>query len=187
MTGRQTADLPEGFHYRPHFLSLEEERAILDRMDTLPFGAVEMHGIVAKRRVLHFGWRYGYQSWAITPGETIPDWLLPLRERAAALMEVTAETIEEILLSQYPPGAGIGWHRDAPMFGSKVVGLSLLGPCRLRFQRQRQAVREVSECQLEPRSAYLLSGEARLIWQHAIPPTKVLRYSITFRTLKKPR
>jgi alkylated DNA repair protein (DNA oxidative demethylase) len=129
-------------------------------------------------------WRYGYEPWAITPGEPIPDWLLPLRERAATLKQDKAEAIREILLSQYPPGAGIGWHRDAPMFGSKVGGLSLLGPCRLRFQRQRQAARDVSECQLEPRSAYLLSGEARLMWQHAIPHTKVLRYSISFRSLK---
>ena len=185
MTGRQSARLPEGFHYLPDFLSIGEERAILERLDALTFGAVEMHGIVAKRKVLHFGWRYGYESWNITPGETIPDWLLPLRERAAGLMEETAEKIEEILLSQYPPGAGIGWHRDAPMFGSKVVGVSLLGPCRLRFQRKRGVTRDVSESQLDPRSAYLLSGQARLMWQHSIPPTKVLRYSITFRTLKQ--
>lgn len=187
MIQRRSAYLPEGYYYLPDFISVEEERDLLDRMDTLTFRAVEMRGMVAKRKVLHFGWSYGYESWKIIPGVPIPDWLLPLRDRASVLMEESAERIEEVLISHYPPEAGIGWHRDAPMFGSKVVGLSLLGPCRLRFQRKRGAVRDLSECQLDPRSAYLLSGQARVMWQHSIPPTKVLRYSITFRTLKNTR
>lgn len=180
-----SAGLPEGFEYLPDFLSVAEERAMLYRLDKSKFGIVEMRGMVAKRKVLHFGWMYGYESWRLTRGEPIADWLLPLRERAAAFMQASAENIQEVLISQYAPGAGIGWHRDAPMFGPKVVGISLLGNCRLRFQRKRGNVRDLFECLLEPRSAYLLSGEARLMWQHSIPETKALRYSITFRTLNK--
>jgi DNA oxidative demethylase len=185
MIKNQSTGLPEGFLYLPDFLSVGEERALLDRIDGLTFRTVEMHGMVAKRKVLHFGWLYGYESWKITRGEPIADWLLPLRERAAILMEESAESIEEVLISQYAPGAGIGWHRDAPMFGPKVVGISLLGACRLRFQRKRGEVRDQSERLLDPRSAYLLTGQARAIWQHSIPDTKALRYSITFRTLKR--
>src|SRR5919107_3497785 len=102
--------LPEGFHYLPDFLSVGEERALLERIDGLTFRTVEMGGRVAKRKVLHFGWLYGYESWKITRGEPIADWLLPLRELAAILMEESAESIEEVLISQYPPGAGIGCH-----------------------------------------------------------------------------
>lgn len=54
-------------------------------------------------------------------------------------------------------------------------------------RRQRGTGRETAEWLLEPRSAYVLSGEARSSWQHAIPPTKALRYSITFRTVNKTR
>lgn len=142
-----------------------------------------MYGIAAKRRVKHFGWDYGYDSWRISRTEPIPDWLMILRGRAAGLMQASADTLEAVLISRYEPGAGIGWHRDAPMFGPMVVGISLFGACRMRFQRNVRTGRETAEQILEPRSAYLLSGAARCSWQHAIPPTKALRYSITFRTL----
>jgi alkylated DNA repair dioxygenase AlkB len=96
------------------------------------------------------------------------------------------EELVEALVSRYPPGATIGWHRDAPMFGPKIVGVSLLSACRMRFQRLLKGVRYVHELELAPRSAYLLGGASRAAWQHSIPPTKSLRYSITFRTLKDP-
>ena len=76
-----------------------------------------------------------------------------------------------------------GWHRDAPAFGT-VVGVSLAGSSRLRFQRGKGDDRRVWELLLEPRSGYVLAGKARTAWQHSIPPTKELRYSITFRTLR---
>jgi alkylated DNA repair dioxygenase AlkB len=180
------ATLPEGFRYVGEFISIQEEQELLRRMEALAFDEVKMRNRVAKRKTLHFGWRYGYESWTITPGNPVPDWIVTLRERVSALMEEPAERIEEVLLSQYPPGAGIGWHRDAPMFGPKVVGVSLGGVCRFRFQRGRGEMRETSEHRLERRSAYLITGQARTLWQHSIPPTKALRYSITFRTVRRP-
>ncbi|MDP9022354.1 MAG: alpha-ketoglutarate-dependent dioxygenase AlkB, partial [Actinomycetota bacterium] len=45
--------------------------------------------------------------------------------------------------------------------------------------------RSVFDLELPPRSAYLLSGPARSAWQHSIPPVKDLRYSITFRTVRR--
>jgi alkylated DNA repair protein (DNA oxidative demethylase) len=109
---------------------------------------------------------------------------MPLRLRAGALMGVSAEAVEEVLVTRYEMGAGIGWHRDAPMFGPMVVGVSLAGICRMRFQRKVAGERETAEAILAPRSAYLLAEEARFLWQHSIPPAKELRYSITFRTVK---
>jgi alkylated DNA repair dioxygenase AlkB len=90
-----------------------------------------------------------------------------------------------VLVTEYTPGAGIGWHRDAPSFGV-VVGVSLLGPCRFRFARGAGGARETRAVILEPRSAYVLSGPARWQWQHSIPPGKTARYSITFRTMRAP-
>ena len=86
----------------------------------------------------------------------------------------------------YPAGAGIGWHRDAPQFGL-VVGVSLLGACRMRFQRGTGSARQTRALELAPRSAYVLDGAVRWQWQHSIPPTKSPRYSVTFRTLRERR
>lgn len=142
-----------------------------------------MHGVASKRRVAHFGWLYGYESWRINPGPQIPDWMLPVRERLGHVVEVAPDDLAEALVTEYPPEAGIGWHRDAPAFGI-VAAVSLAGRCRMRFQRGKGSGREVEEIELPPRSMYTLTGESRTAWQHSIPPTKELRYSITFRTLR---
>jgi alkylated DNA repair protein (DNA oxidative demethylase) len=68
------------------------------------------------------------------------------------------------------------------MFGPKVIGVSLLSPCEMRFQRRGADLRRTYRLQLEARSAYALTGTARWSWQHSIPSTPALRYSVTFRT-----
>jgi DNA oxidative demethylase len=150
----------------------------------MEFSAVEMRGQVARRRVAHFGWRYGYSSWQIEPGEPFPEFLTPLRTRTAELAGVEPGALAEMLVTQYPPGAPIGWHRDAPQFGD-VVGISLLAECRFRFRRGAGRGAPAWEIAIAPRSAYLLRGDARWAWQHSIPPVKTLRYSVTFRTLQR--
>ena len=174
---------PEGFHYHPDFLSVAEERALIDKIMTLEFSEVRMHGVLAKRRVAHFGWIYGYEMWRLTRGPQVPQFLLPWRERAAHLLGLEPPDLSEILVTQYQPGAAIGWHRDAPMFGPQVVGLSLGSACRFRFRRREAGRFQSTTLALEPRSAYILSGTARTVWQHSIPTTKDIRYSITFRTV----
>jgi alkylated DNA repair protein (DNA oxidative demethylase) len=144
-----------------------------------------MRGQVARRRVAHFGWRYGYATWRIEPGPPLPDFLGPLRLRAAALAGGKPSDLAEVLVTEYPAGAAIGWHRDAPQFGD-VVGVSLVAPCRLRFRRGAGGGAATCEIALAPRSAYLLRGAARWAWQHSIPAVKALRYSVTFRTLRRP-
>jgi DNA oxidative demethylase len=180
MARTSSGPLPEGFRYVREFLSADEERALLEEMQHAAFREVRMRGQVALRRTAHYGWDYGYESWQITPAAPVPDWLLPLRERAAALIGASPPALEEVLVTEYPPGAGIGWHRDAPMFGPAVIGVSLGAPARLRFRRAGGS----SALLLEPRSAYVLDGPSRKEWRHSIPGSKALRYSITFRTLK---
>ena len=182
---RAPSEEPEGLVYRPDLLSRDEEGELLGRLETLRFDPIVIHGQAARRTARHFGLDYDYESRTPQPGEPIPDWLLPVRALAAELAGHSPEELVEILVQRYPPGSTIGWHRDAPAFGT-VIGVSLGGSSRLRFQRGKGDERRVWELQLEPRSGYVLAGKARSSWQHSIPPTKELRYSITFRTLRKP-
>jgi alkylated DNA repair dioxygenase AlkB len=175
---------PEGLLYVPEFISPKEESALLARFGEVPFGEVRMRGQVARRRTAHYGWNYGYESVRIAPTAPVPSWLLPLRERVARLIGEEPGDLEEVLISEYPPGAGIGWHRDAAMFGPAVVGVSLGSPARMRFQRGKGEERQIAAVMLEPRSAYVLGGAARSTWQHSIPVSNDPRYSITFRTLR---
>jgi alkylated DNA repair protein (DNA oxidative demethylase) len=177
----------DGLVYREDLLSADEERAVVGVLAGLDYREVVMHGRAAKRTVRHFGLRYDYQSRASVPGDPLPVELEWLRERAAVLAERAPEELVQILVTRYPAGAGIGWHRDAPQFG-RIVGVSLGTVCRMRFQRKtKEGERLVEVLELAPRSAYLLSGAARWTWQHSIPATEELRYSVTFRTLREER
>ena len=177
---------PAGLLYRPELITAAEERQVLGRLETMELRTITMHGQTARRTVRHFGLDYGYESWTLVPTDPFPDELRWLQERAASLAGVDPDRFRQILVTRYPPGATIGWHRDAPMFGPQVVGVSLAAACRMRFQRGKGEARQVTEVTLEPRSGYVLSGPARYSWQHSIPATKALRWSITFRTLREP-
>jgi alkylated DNA repair protein (DNA oxidative demethylase) len=182
---RAPAEEPEGLVLRAELLTPGQERELLERLEELRFDAIVLRGQAARRTARHYGLGYDYESRAPQAGEPLPDWLLPVREQAAELAGVESGELVEALVQRYPAGATIGWHRDAPAFGT-VVGVSLGGTCRLRFQRGTGDRRRVWEELLEPRSGYVLAGAARWSWQHSIPPTKELRYSITFRTLRRP-
>ena len=183
--------MPDGFAYDAAFMSVDEEAALLHHIQALPFTHVEMRGGVARRRTAHFGWKYGYYSRRTAPGEPLPSFLLPCRARAAQWTGRDPEAFVEALVTEYPPGAPIGWHRDAPMFGD-IIGISLGASCRMKFRPYvspqdlvsgRAPRRTTHEMDLAPRSAYLLTGVVRRDFEHSIPPVAALRYSITFRTL----
>ena len=173
--------IPAGVRYQPDFLDPDEERELIARLARAEYGEVRMHRVVARRKTAHFGHGYAYTSRTAKPADPIPPWLGDLSARVVPLL---GGVPEEVLLTTYPAGAGIGWHKDAPMFGPTVVGVSLLAPCTMRFQRGKGEERETASLRIEPRSVYVLAGPARSEWQHSIPATKELRYSITFRTLR---
>ncbi len=176
---------PPGLLYRPAFVSADEERALLEEVEAYAFHEVKMRGQVARRTVIHFGWDYDYDGWQIHPTTPPPPRLRELADRCGAVAEIAPESLEQFLVARYPPGATIGWHRDAPMFGTPVIGISLGSPCTMKFRRELEAGFEVFPQTLEPRSLYILAGEARSKWQHSIPPTKALRYSVTMRTVRR--
>jgi alkylated DNA repair protein (DNA oxidative demethylase) len=179
-------EAPAGFSYEPAFVLPDEERDLVEHIRALEFSDVRMRGVTARRRVRQFGWRYSFDTYRLTEAPPIPPFLEPLQRRAAALVRVNADTLSEALITEYRPGATIGWHRDAPMFGI-VVGISLLSSCTFRFRRGPGTGDKPLSIVLAPRSVYVLDGEARRNWQHSIPATKELRYSVTFRTLRKAR
>ena len=181
---RAPLEEPDGIVLRPEVITREEESGLLERFATLRWDPIVIRGQAARRTARHFGLGYDYESRTPRPGEPIPHWIEPVRRAAAELGGVAPAELVEVLAQRYPAGSTLGWHRDAPAFGI-VVGISLLGRSRLRFQRGRRERRRVWEVDLEPRSGYVLAGEARWSWEHSIPPAKELRYSITFRTLKR--
>lgn len=175
--------LPEGFRHADDFLCRDEEASLLDRFRTLEFHEMKMRGVTARRRVIQYGWHYSFESFKMTLSDPVPEFLFPIRQRAAVFAGLEPAQLSEALLMEYSPGAAIGWHRDAPPFGV-VAGISLGAACRFRFRRGKTGVWETTELTLLPRSVYVLTGAARSEWQHSIPAVKELRYSITFRTMK---
>jgi DNA oxidative demethylase len=177
-------EIPEGLIFKSDFLSVQEERDLLALLQILPFYEFKLHGVAAKRRVLHFGLRCALESRVLSTAPEIPPQFEPIRRRAAAFAGVAPDEFSQILVNEYRPGAGIGWHHDSPAFGI-VAGISLGVTCSMRFQAGAGEGRRTSELQLPSRSIYLLTGEARNLPQHRIAPIRELRYSITFRTLRK--
>jgi alkylated DNA repair dioxygenase AlkB len=180
------AGVPDGFFYRADMISLVEEAELLAHLRAQEFHQVQMRGVVARRRVIQYGWKYKFDRSRLDAGPPIPAFLLPIRDRVAPLASLAPEELSEALLTEYPPGAPIGWHRDAPGFGI-VIGVSLLASCRFRFRRGAGRNAERISLVLEPRSAYVLSGAARSEWEHSIPDVDTLRYSVTFRTVTRGR
>ena len=173
-----------GLDYREEFLTRDEEGALIGQLEALDLSPFRFHGWTGNRKTQSFGWRYDFDDASFSPTEPIPIWLQALRGRAAALAEVAPDDIVHVLAARYDPGAGIGWHKDRGVF-EKIVGVSLGSPAILRFRQRDGSSFNRFSLPVEPRSAYLLSGEARHDWEHRIVPGEELRFSITFRTLSE--
>ena len=175
-------NVPEGLSYKPELIGPADEEKLVSHVGKLPFREFEFHGYLGKRRVVSFGWKYDFTGPGLQKADDIPEFLLPLRAAAASFARIEPEALQHVLVTEYAPGAGIGWHRDKNVFGD-VVGISLLAPCVLRFRRKVDGSWERANMTAEPRSAYLLTGPARREWQHSISRVDALRYSITFRNV----
>jgi alkylated DNA repair dioxygenase AlkB len=179
-----TDSLPSGLRYWPDAITPEQERDLVAVMAGLPFKEFEFQGFLGKRRIVSFGWRYDFNGGGMTKAEPIPPFLFDARAAAARLAGLDAEHLQHVLVTEYQPGATIGWHKDRPQF-EDVIGISLLAPCPFRLRRKRGSGWERYTFRADPRSVYLLRGPARTEWEHSISALDTLRYSITFRSLKK--
>ena len=178
------APLLPGLAYREAFIDQAEHEALIERLMDMELAPFRFHGWTGNRRTQSFGWRYDFENSSFTPTEPIPEWLGPLRDKAAAFAEVEPGDIHHALIARYDPGAGIGWHKDRDVF-DRVVGVSLGNSDKLRFRQRTPDGFRRANLEVEPQSAYFLSGPARWQWEHRIVPDDRLRFSITFRTLSE--
>jgi alkylated DNA repair dioxygenase AlkB len=175
--------LPEGLEYRAELVSPDEEAELLENFRELEFREYEFHGYLGKRRVVSFGLHYDTNENTVRRTEDIPGFLLTLRQMAADFARLAPSELQQALVTEYTPGAAIGWHRDRPVYRD-VIGVSFGSSCRFRLRRKKGSGWERASLIVEPRSVYLLRGPARTEWQHSIPAAECLRYSVTFRSLR---
>jgi hypothetical protein len=187
--GSETPDLfgtpaaPDGFRYLPEVFSPTEEHRFVAEFERLPLRPFEFHGHLGNRRVYTFGHNYIFAGQAPRTDASIPRYFQSLLQIASRISGKPATAFEQVMVTEYAPGAGIGWHRDRPSY-EDVVAVSFLAPCTLRLRRQAPRGWERRTVFIEPRSAYLLRGAVRNDWQHSISPMDVLRYSVTLRTFR---
>jgi alkylated DNA repair dioxygenase AlkB len=181
--GAAAPALPEGFVYRPDFITPEQEQALLAHIAALELEPAKYKEYTARRRVAYFGHDYDFSANRLGEAPPLPSFLEPLREKLSAWIDVAPQAFVTALVAEYRAGTPLGWHRDAPDY-ERVAGVSLGGWARMRFRRYPPGEDKPLVLELAPRSAYQMQGAARWQWQHSIPATKELRYSITFRTLR---
>ena len=174
--------VPSGLVTHNALISPEEEQLLIAAIDGVALEPFRFQRWTGKRLTHSFGWRYDFENGHFAAADPIPDFLLPLRGRAAAFAGLAADQLVQALVIRYDPGAGIGWHRDRPVF-DHVVGISLGAAATLRLRRRRSGGFDRAAVALDPRAAYHLSGEARHQWEHSIVPIVDTRWSVTFRSL----
>ena len=176
--------LPEGYLYVPDFISETEEAELLALISTLQLQKFVFQGFEAKRNYASFGMDYNFDHNTIRQGQPIPDGFVPLIEKVRQYLHLEKE-IAELLVLEYPVGAVINWHRDAPPFDI-IVGISLLSDCLFKLRPQEKSKRTrkaIVTLPIKRRSLYLMQGAARSDWQHSTAPATAHRYSVTLRTL----
>lgn len=178
---------PQGWTYDTDFLTALEEDALLAEVRALPFQASQYRQWQARRRIVSFGGHYDFSQRELQPAPPMPAFLEPWRLRVGQWSGIAAADLTQGTIIEYAPGTPLGWHRDVPDF-EEIVGMSLLGHARMRFRPYppEAGQRAVFAIDLAPRSIYVMRDTVRWKWQHAVSPTKELRYAITFRT-RRPR
>ncbi len=176
-----TPALP-GLSTRADLIDPDEERMLIARIDATDLEPFRFQGWTGKRLTTSFGWSYDFEVGQPREAPPIPDWLKPFRDRAAGFAGLNGADLVQALLIRYDPGAGIGWHRDRPIYGH-VLGISLGEPAVMRFRRRRACGFDRASMPLEPCAAYHLSGAARHEWEHSIVEIERPRWSITFRSV----
>ncbi|HJS09646.1 alpha-ketoglutarate-dependent dioxygenase AlkB [Sphingopyxis sp.] len=172
-----------GLAYRDDVITPIEEAELIARIEAAQLTPFQYQQWEGKRLTRSFGWTYDFQTGRFAPGDPMPPWLDPLRARAGAFADVDAGSLEQALLIEYGVGAGIGWHKDRPVF-EHVIGISLGSPATMRFRRRAGDKFERASAELGPRSIYHMNGEARNDWEHSIAAMDAPRWSVTFRSLR---
>jgi alkylated DNA repair dioxygenase AlkB len=178
--------LPEGFEYIPDFLTEQEEAELIKNISTISLHAFIFQGFEAKRKMASFGYDYSFDKRKLSKGKDIPGFFDPLINNVCKQLSINPENFGELLVLEYPVGAVINWHRDAPPF-DVIVGISLMADCTFRLRphdKAKQGRASIISFPVKRRSLYVMQGIVRSEWQHSTAPVKEIRYSITLRTLR---
>jgi alkylated DNA repair dioxygenase AlkB len=178
---------PEGFAYYPCFLTSAEEQYLLEQIAKIDLHTFLFQGYEAKRKVASFGYDYSFDKRSLTRGKPIPAEFNELITKVSAHLSLNPVDVAELLITEYPVGSVINWHRDAPPFDI-IAGISLQADCIFKLrphEKQKQVRGSVISVPVERRSLYLIQGAARSDWQHSTAPVNGIRYSITLRTLRE--
>jgi alkylated DNA repair dioxygenase AlkB len=176
---------PEGFRYFPEFLSEAEEKALCAQISGIQLHTFNFQGFEAKRKVASFGYDYSFDKRSLSKGKEIPDTFHSLIAKVSVKLDIPEADFAELLVTEYPEGAVINWHRDAPPF-DLIAGISLNADCIFKLRphdKAKQGRSSVISLPVKKRSLYVIQGVARTDWQHSIAPVKKVRYSVTLRTL----
>lgn len=178
-------DIPvvPGLNSAADIITPDEEQALIDRIDDVGLSPFKFQQWTGKRLTRSFGWSYDFETGKFAPTDPIPEWLMVVKARAARFAGLDTADLVQALVIRYDPGAGIGWHKDRPVF-EHVVGISLGYAAAMRFRRRREGKFERASMPLQPRSIYHLSGAVRHDWEHSIAEIGATRWSITFRSLR---
>jgi alkylated DNA repair dioxygenase AlkB len=177
---------PQGFSYLPEFVTPAQEQELLKEISRMDLHTFIFQGYEAKRRVASFGYDYSFDKRTLSKTSEIPRAFQWVIEKVAQKTGIEQQNFAELLITEYPIGSVINWHRDAFPFGV-IAGISLGASCTFRLrphEKTKQTRASIISVALQRRSLYIIEGEARTNWQHSTAPVKALRYSITLRTLK---
>ena len=179
--------LPEGFTLIPDFLTEGEEQHLMDEVSKVALHPMRFQGYEAKRKVASFGYDWSFEKRSLSKGKEIPSEFFFLIQKVGRKLSLEPDRFVELLVTEYPIGSVINWHRDAPPFGL-IAGISLFSDCTFRlrpYEKSKQGRSSIISFPLKRRSLYTMDGEARSAWEHSISPMKAVRYSITLRTVKE--
>src|SRR3954471_18893974 len=177
-------DFPPGFTYHPDFLDIDEETVLYKEISKVELHNFKFQGFKANRKVASFGYDYSFDNGSLTKGKDIPPVFNYIINKVSNYISTQPNDFSELLVTEYPVGSVINWHRDAPPF-DVIAGISLLSDCVFRFRpydKKQQNRKAIISFPLERRSLYVINGESRTTWEHSIPAIKQNRFSITLRT-----
>ena len=170
---------PPGFRMTTEIMTPEFEREIVAVIDSLEMTAYPQPDL-GRRYTRAYGWGYDSRTYELVPADPLPVELEPLRHVAAEFAGVGADDLEHCMISRFEPGAMIPWLRMRPIW-NHLVGMPLGSAAPMEFRRSPEdAIVRVSA---EPRSMYLLTGEARADYEHRFPATPHHRWCLWFRDL----
>ncbi len=180
--------LPSGLTLVPDFIDPESERNVIAWIDQQPWNTS------LKRRTQHYGYEYNYSGRGRAPLVSTTPISGPLLAIAEHLKDVFSGVMpSQCIVNEYTRDQGISAHTDSPVFGPVIMSISLLSPTVMTFTRGESKIL----VDLPPRSALIMSGEARSEWRHEIParvtlthadgsteskPANYRRISLTYRT-----